>query len=174
MAYWLDGAIPLPEFSGLLEKLIVSQVVRIFLLSFYGTRIFRTLSTRVRHMSLAWTRRIHSTLFVEIHFKIILAYTPVCYKWSPSFRFPYQNSVFIYFLSLRATCPALLILHYCIARHSESEIDMPKFWCYIYIYMCVCVCLCCCWISCLSMELLNAEGEVYIRDKKGYERSMGI
>lgn len=137
MAYWLHGAIPLPGFSGILEKLIVSQIVKVFLLSLNGTRMFCTVSTRARHLSLAWTRRICSTLFIEIHFKIILPYTPVCYKWSPSFRFPYQKCVFIYFLSLRATCPALLILHYCITRYSESEIDKPKFWCCIYMYIAV-------------------------------------
>ena len=145
MAYWLLGAIPLPELSGLLEKLIVPQVVKIFLLSLYGTRMFCTVSTRAPRLSLAWTRRIHSKLLVEMHFKIILPYTPVWYKWSPSFRFPYQNSVFISFLSLRATCPALLILRYCITWYSESEIVMPKFWCFIhthiYIYICVCVCV---------------------------------
>lgn len=129
MAYWLHGAILLPDFSVLLEKLIISQVVKIFLLSLYGTRMLCTVSTRARHLSLAWTRRIQSTLFVAIHFKIIFPYTPVCYKLSPSFRFPYQNSVLIYFLSLRASCPAILFLHFCITRHSEREIGMPKFWC---------------------------------------------
>ena len=43
----------LPEFSGLLEKLIVSQVVKIFLLSLYGTRMLCTVATTSRHLSLA-------------------------------------------------------------------------------------------------------------------------
>jgi len=86
MTYWLHGAIPLPELSGLLEKLIVSQVVKIFLLSLFGRRMLCAVATTARHLSLALTRQIHSTLVVAIHFKIILLYTRVCYKWSFSFR----------------------------------------------------------------------------------------
>ena len=53
MACRLRGVTPLSEFSDLLEELTVAQVVKIFFLSLYGTRIFCTVSTRARHLSLA-------------------------------------------------------------------------------------------------------------------------
>ena len=53
MACRLRGVTPLSEFSDLLEELTVAQVVKIFFLSLYGTRIFCTVSTRARYLSLA-------------------------------------------------------------------------------------------------------------------------
>jgi hypothetical protein len=133
MTFRPQGAIPFPDFSGLREKRIVPQVVKIFLLSLYGKWMFCTVSTKARHFSLAWTRRIHSTLFIEIRLKIILPY--VCYKWSPSLRFPYQNSVFIYFFSLRATCPALLLSSVIgLLDILKLKLVCQNFGLYIYVY----------------------------------------
>ena len=47
---------------------------------------------------------------LEIHPNIIHPSTPRSPQWSPSLRFPHQNSKHTLFSPIRATCPAHLIL----------------------------------------------------------------
>jgi len=53
------------------EKFIVFQLVK-KLLAFHGTRRFITVLTRARHLSLSWSRWIHSTHSHPISVKSIL------------------------------------------------------------------------------------------------------
>jgi hypothetical protein len=80
--------------------------------AFYGTRMFSTAFTRVRHLSVSWARSIQSMPpfnFSNIRFKIIHPSTPWSFRWCLSVRFP-QKSRCTFFLSLiRTTCPAHLI-----------------------------------------------------------------
>ena len=48
--------------------------------------------------------------YLKIQLNIILRSKPGSSKWSLSFRFPHHNSVYTSPLSIRATCPAHLIL----------------------------------------------------------------
>jgi hypothetical protein len=53
---------------------------------------------------------VHPSHISKIHFDINLTSTPGSPKRSPSLRSPYQNTVHTFPFSLRATCPAHLIL----------------------------------------------------------------
>jgi hypothetical protein len=58
---------------------------------FWNPKLF----TRTHHFSLSWSRSVQSISSQAIHFNIIVPSTSTFYKWSPLFRFPYQNSVLI-------------------------------------------------------------------------------
>jgi hypothetical protein len=65
--------------------------------TFYGTRKFMTTFTRARHLSLSWASPIpyippqstswRSNLILSSHLHLVLP------SWSPSLKFPHQNSV---------------------------------------------------------------------------------
>jgi len=78
----------------LLEKLTGPQLVKFP--AFCGTRRFITAFTSVRHLSLSWARSspCPTPHFLKIHLNIIPPSTPGSPKWSLTFRFPHQNSVY--------------------------------------------------------------------------------
>ena len=80
----------------LLEKLTGLQLVKKFP-AFHGTRRFITTITSVRQLSLSWARPIQSIyphptswrsiLILSTHLRLGLP------KWSPSLRFPHQDTI---------------------------------------------------------------------------------
>ena len=86
----------LTQFSRVfLEKLVVSQVVKIFP-SLRGSRRFITISTTARRLSLSWadiSGPLPRNLFFRIHFNIILSSTHQYSKWSRFFRYSDPNPV---------------------------------------------------------------------------------
>jgi hypothetical protein len=82
-----------PWSRGFQEKLIVPQLVKF--LAYCRTLRFITVSKRARHLSLSRLRTIQSTspsCFLNIRYSIIHQSTPWSSKWSPSHKFPYQNT----------------------------------------------------------------------------------
>ena len=91
---------------------------------FYGTRRFITAFTSACHLSLSWARSIQSMIlshFLNIHLNIILPSTPGSSKWSLSFRFTHQNTIYTSLLPHSATCPTHLILLYFITQSIFGE-----------------------------------------------------
>ena len=84
-----------PWCTLLLEKLTGLQLVKKFP-AFYGTRMFITALTSVRHLSLPWASPIQSTYphshLLEIHPNIHPS-TPRSPQWSLSLRFPHQDPI---------------------------------------------------------------------------------
>jgi len=73
--------------------------------AFYGTRSFITALVSARHLYLSWATSIQSippSLFLKIHFNIILPSMPGTSKWSLSLSFPHQNPV--YAVTIPHTC----------------------------------------------------------------------
>ena len=77
----------------------------------YGIQRFMILFTTAYQLSLNWASP-PSSYFLSIHFNIIWSSVPWYYKWSPSIRFPHQNSVWL-----------PLLLHRC---HTSHIIDHPS------------------------------------------------
>jgi hypothetical protein len=77
-----------------------------------------TVFGRLRQLSLSRARRIQSTAFhafhtfPKIHFNIILRSTPRASAWSLPFRISYQMLYAFIIATMRATCPAHLILDF--------------------------------------------------------------
>ena len=94
----------------LLEKLTGLQLVKKFP-AFYGTRMFITALTSVRHLSLSWASPIHSTYPHSTSWRSILISTHLRLGL-PSGLFPsgFPTKTLYAPLSspIRATCPALL------------------------------------------------------------------
>ena len=86
-----------PCSTVLLENLTVSQPVKKFP-AFYGTRMFLTVLTSARHLSLSCTSSIRSTpptsYFLKIYLNINLPSTPGSPNLSLSLSFLHQNPVY--------------------------------------------------------------------------------
>jgi hypothetical protein len=86
----------------LLYKLSVTHMIKKFS-SFYGTRRFVTVFTRVLHWTLSWVKWIQSTPsypIFSIHFNIILPFMSRYTEWSLHFRYSSQSSVCIFHVCL--------------------------------------------------------------------------
>jgi hypothetical protein len=94
----------------LLEKQIITQAVKEFP-TFYGTRKFSTVFTRVRHWSLSWSRLIQfsscHSYFPKIHSNIIFRPTPKSSQWFLPFRLSDPNFICIFYLSHACCMPHL-------------------------------------------------------------------
>jgi hypothetical protein len=105
----------------LLEKLTGSQLITKFP-AFYGTRMFITVFTSVRHVSLSWDSSIQSTFpHPTSRRSILILSSHLRLGWAVSLRFPQQNPVCKSALPHSATCPAHLILLYFITRTILGE-----------------------------------------------------
>ena len=94
----------------LLEEPTGSQLVK-KLPAFYGTRMFITAFTSARHMSLSRARLIQSMPHLpQIHLNIILPSTSGYSKWPLPSGCPTKTLYTTLLSSIRATCPAHLIL----------------------------------------------------------------
>jgi len=61
--------------------------------TFHGTRRLITALTRVRQLALSWASLIQSSHLLKIHPNIINTSMPTSPEWSPSVRFPDQDSI---------------------------------------------------------------------------------
>ena len=71
--------------------------------------MFITALTKTRHLNIFCARLTQSmspSHFSKMHFNIILPSTRGFFKWSPSLRLSYHNSVCTSILPIRATCPS--------------------------------------------------------------------
>jgi len=97
-----------------LEKLTGTQLVKKFP-AFYGTQKFITTFTSVRHLSLTLSQLdpVHKPIshFLKINLNIILPSIPGSSNWVFPSGFPTKNLYTHLLSSIRATCPAHLILH---------------------------------------------------------------
>jgi len=81
------------------EQLTGLQLVKKFP-AFHGTRRFITALTSVRHLSLSWASPVQATShLLEIHPNIIHPSTPRSLRWSPSLRFPHQDTIYSHLLT---------------------------------------------------------------------------
>ena len=114
------------------EKLTGSQLVKNFL-AFYGTRRFISAFTRGRHLSLPSARWAQFMLPHTTHWWFILILSSPLRLGLPSSLFPSgipTKTLYAPFLSsIRATCPAHLIIILCV---------------------CLCVCVCVWWSMALN------------------------
>jgi hypothetical protein len=88
--------------QNFLEKIIVAQIVHIFLV-FYGQRKIITAFTRARHWatSWAWWVQLTSSNPIKIHLNNILQFTSIFSKWSLPFRYSIKI-LYTFPFSLRA------------------------------------------------------------------------
>jgi len=70
-----EAPLPLTPWSRVLEKMIVTQLVKKFT-AFYGTRRFITVFTRLHHWSPSWTTLIQSTTSHPVSLRYILIILP--------------------------------------------------------------------------------------------------
>jgi hypothetical protein len=81
---------------------------------FYGTRRFITVLTKARHWTLSWASWIKirpiDPYLPKVQLNVILPPTPRSSQWPLAVGSPNQNPVNTSPLSMRATCPAHLIL----------------------------------------------------------------
>lgn len=83
------------QLTNFLTQLTVSLLAKQYP-AFCGTKMFITLFTTARHVSLSWVKLIQptpSSYFFKIQFGIIHPSVPSPCKWSLSFSFPHQSPV---------------------------------------------------------------------------------
>jgi len=107
----------------LLEKLTDPQQIKKFQ-ACYENRRFITAFTRSRHLSLFWARSIQSMTSHPTSLKCIFPSKPRSSKWSLSLRPPYAPLP----STIRANCPARLILLDLITRIIFGEDHGSSFW----------------------------------------------
>ena len=114
--------------------------------------------TRACHMSLSPARLIHSThALILVEIQEILPFTPICPKLL-SFLLSLQNSVYIFRVSLRATCLAhlfVLDLTILINYHPDNFLWFPSVlpYTHVYLYVCVYICMYVCIYVCMCIYI---------------------
>ena len=115
-----------PRSRFVLEKLTGFQLVKKFP-AFYGTRRFITALTSVRHLSLSWASPIQSTYPHPTSWRSILILSTHLRLGLPSGLFPSsfhtKNLCAPLSSTIRATCPAHLILLDFITRFLSQELQ---------------------------------------------------